>query len=154
MGEMCHERWPRGSGYRSGRGLAGGAGVLAALALATGCAVGPDYTRPEPALPDAWHIDLTRGLAAGDADLQRWGTTLEDPELDSLVERASAANLDLRQADAAKAHGEIPATPVLYITQLLGLALGLSPRELGVDALTVSADSVLSTAGIATGGTS
>ena len=52
-------------------------------------------------------------------------------------------NLDLRQADAAKAHGDLPATPVLYITQLLGLALGLSREELGLKALTVSADSLL-----------
>jgi heterodisulfide reductase subunit B2 len=48
-------------------------------------------------------------------------------------------NLDLRQADAAKAGGFIPPTPVMYITQLLGLALGLSSEELGLDALTVSA---------------
>jgi heterodisulfide reductase subunit B len=41
-------------------------------------------------------------------------------------------NLDMRQTDATKAHGEIPQTPVLYITQLLGLALGLSFKELGV----------------------
>jgi heterodisulfide reductase subunit B len=51
-------------------------------------------------------------------------------------------NLDLRQADA-KLHGEIPATPVLYVTQLLGLALGLSPDELGIEALAVSADGLL-----------
>jgi heterodisulfide reductase subunit B len=49
-------------------------------------------------------------------------------------------NLDLRQADAADAHGAIPETPVLYVTQLLGLALGLSRKELGLDALTIRAD--------------
>ena len=52
-------------------------------------------------------------------------------------------NLDLRQADAAKAHGDLPPTPVLYITQLLGLALGLSREELGIKALSVGADSLL-----------
>lgn len=52
-------------------------------------------------------------------------------------------NLDLRQADASKAHGELPATPVLYVTQLLGLALGLSSKELGLRALTVSAERLL-----------
>lgn len=55
-------------------------------------------------------------------------------------------NLDLRQADAAAAHGELPATPVLYITQLLGRALGLCDEELGLGALTVSATSLLPTA--------
>jgi len=53
-------------------------------------------------------------------------------------------NLDLRQADARRAHGDLPEMPVLYITQLLGLALGISPDELGLNALTVSADALLS----------
>ena len=53
------------------------------------------------------------------------------------------SNLDLRQADAAKAHGPLPETPVLYITQLLGLALGLSNKDVGLEALTVSAEPLL-----------
>jgi len=52
-------------------------------------------------------------------------------------------NLDLRQQDAAKAHGDLPPTPVLYITQLLGLALGLPTNDLGLGALTVRADELL-----------
>jgi heterodisulfide reductase subunit B len=55
-------------------------------------------------------------------------------------------NLDLRQADAAKAHGALPETPALYITQLLGLALGLSAEDVGMSALSVSADSLLTPA--------
>ena len=53
-------------------------------------------------------------------------------------------NLDLRQSDAAKSGDDIPATPVLYITQLLGLALGIPAKDLGLDALSISADSLLS----------
>ena len=53
-------------------------------------------------------------------------------------------NLDLRQADARRAHGDFPATPVPYVTQLLGIALGLAPEDLGLEALTVSADALLS----------
>ena len=52
-------------------------------------------------------------------------------------------NLDLRQSDARKAHGDLPETPVLYVTQLLGLALGLSDQQLGIGALTVGAAAVL-----------
>jgi heterodisulfide reductase subunit B len=67
-------------------------------------------------------------------------------------------NLDLRQADATRAHGEIAETPVLFITQLLGLALGLSSKELGIEALAVSAASLLGEGGVdeavATGSTS
>jgi heterodisulfide reductase subunit B len=53
-------------------------------------------------------------------------------------------NLDLRQSDAAKTGDDIPATPVLYVTQLLGLALGIPAKDLGLDALSVSADTLLS----------
>jgi heterodisulfide reductase subunit B len=59
-------------------------------------------------------------------------------------------NLDLRQADARKAHGPLPQTPVLYITQLLGLALGLSAAELGLKALSVPVDALLAGKGEAT----
>ena len=48
-------------------------------------------------------------------------------------------NLDFRQAEAKQGRGDLPDIPVLYITQLLGLALGLQPGALGLDALTVSA---------------
>jgi heterodisulfide reductase subunit B len=44
-------------------------------------------------------------------------------------------NLDLRQPEAVEAHGRLPETPIPYLTQLIGLALGLSPDALGLDAL-------------------
>jgi heterodisulfide reductase subunit B len=62
-------------------------------------------------------------------------------------------NLDLRQADAAKAHGPMAATPVLYVTQLVGLALGLQPKTVGLEALTISADSLLADTGVAAAAT-
>ncbi len=52
-------------------------------------------------------------------------------------------NLDLRQADIHKAYGDIPQIPALYVTQLLGLALGLAPDALGLDALSISPASAL-----------
>jgi len=53
------------------------------------------------------------------------------------------ASLDLRQADMEKLLGKKYDMPVLYITQLLGMALGISPRELGFDRLIVSPSAVL-----------
>jgi len=52
-------------------------------------------------------------------------------------------NLDLRQSDAAKAHGPLKDMPILYITQLLGIALGLPAGELGLNALVVSPKALL-----------
>jgi len=34
--------------------------------------------------------------------------------------------------------------PVLYFSQIMGLTYGYSPKELGIDKLTVNADSVIS----------
>ncbi len=53
------------------------------------------------------------------------------------------ASLDLRQADMAKLLGKHYRMPVLYITQLLGLALGIASRELGLEKLCVNPTAVL-----------
>jgi NodT family efflux transporter outer membrane factor (OMF) lipoprotein len=74
--------------------------LASSLLMLAGCAVGPDYVPPDPEAPDAWHVRLTRGLAEGQADFRTWWTVLEDPQLTTLVGRASEGNLDLRQAVA------------------------------------------------------
>ena len=52
-------------------------------------------------------------------------------------------NLDLRQQDIEKQTGRRHDLPIIYITQLLGLALGSAPEELGLDKLFVPAGKVL-----------
>lgn len=42
------------------------------------------------------------------------------------------SNLDMRRPDINKAIGETIKTPVLYVTQAIGLAAGISPKELGL----------------------
>jgi heterodisulfide reductase subunit B len=48
------------------------------------------------------------------------------------------SNLDLRQAAINERYREQFALPVLYFTQLVGLALGLRVKELGLGRLMVS----------------
>jgi NodT family efflux transporter outer membrane factor (OMF) lipoprotein len=76
---------------------------LLAPALLAGCAVGPDYHRPEVAAPAAFMG--TPAVAARDAagpaqDDARWWAGFGDPLLTSLVEKALAQNLDIAQAVA------------------------------------------------------
>ena len=46
-------------------------------------------------------------------------------------------NLDMRQKDIEKKFGDTYGLPIFYFTQMLGLALGLSPKELGLKSLIV-----------------
>ncbi|UCG15001.1 MAG: efflux transporter outer membrane subunit [Deltaproteobacteria bacterium] len=77
--------------------------VLLALLLAGCVTVGPDYLPPEISPPDKWNADLKDGLSSESADpqtLASWWTTLDDPTLTNLIERAIEGNLDLKEARA------------------------------------------------------
>src|SRR5687767_8644280 len=85
-------------------------------AVAAGCTVGPNYRAPtvdmplawvgptmQPALASAGTTQPTTAPSAATtqpANLSRWWTTFDDPQLDSLIDRAVESNLDLRQAQA------------------------------------------------------
>jgi NodT family efflux transporter outer membrane factor (OMF) lipoprotein len=76
---------------------------LTAIGL-TGCmTVGPNYTPPETPAADQWHSPLAGGLQAGPSSpqiLAQWWSTLNDPILTTLMERAVAGNLSLKEAQA------------------------------------------------------
>jgi NodT family efflux transporter outer membrane factor (OMF) lipoprotein len=83
---------------------AAAASVLLALAL-SGCIVGPKYHKPRLATPPAWgglegRSDLAplSRTTSDEADLSRWWSAFNDPELDRLVARALAGNLNLKVA--------------------------------------------------------
>lgn len=56
-------------------------------------------------------------------------------------------NLDMRQLDIEKQMGKRYNMPIVYVTQLLGLCLGISPDKLGFSKLMVSASTVIAAAG-------
>lgn len=67
--------------------------------LLPGCAVGPDYVRPDVAVPSAWSETKTPKAVSAKTYAQ-WWQTFNDPVLDRLMRDAVAANLDLQQAAA------------------------------------------------------
>jgi len=79
--------------------------LLLPLTLQFACrSVGPDYKKPTIPAPPNWSSDLSGGLQAAAIDddaLARWWTTLNDPTLESLIERAVRGNLDVRRAAVA-----------------------------------------------------
>ncbi|HEX5397908.1 MAG TPA: efflux transporter outer membrane subunit [Verrucomicrobiae bacterium] len=70
------------------------------LALLTGCAVGPNYKRPNVSAPTSWASTLADGETNNPANLAAWWENFHDPELDSLISRAVQSNLVLRVAEA------------------------------------------------------
>jgi outer membrane protein, multidrug efflux system len=89
----------------TGRSKMGLQAAFAALVVLTlfGCAVGPDYVRPKIPVSEAWHSPV-KGEGAekkeGAGDVSTWWTTLDDPELSNLIDRAVAGSLDLKKARA------------------------------------------------------
>lgn len=79
------------------------ASALMTALLLGGCAVGPDYTAPDLQSPAQWRTEDASGLVQtqnATQQLSEWWKVLEDPQLDSLMERAVAGNLDLKEARA------------------------------------------------------
>jgi multidrug efflux system outer membrane protein len=95
-------------GGKPNRGILRLGSALAALCLTAvvGCAVGPDYRRPETQVPKTW--DGQKVVTGAEASktktepvaLVEWWHAFHDPTLSSLVEMAIRSNLDLRQAEA------------------------------------------------------
>jgi NodT family efflux transporter outer membrane factor (OMF) lipoprotein len=67
-----------------------------AATLIAGCAVGPNYHRPQIALPEHYAAQPQTDGAVN--DLASWWHALQDPELDSLLDRAITANPDVEIA--------------------------------------------------------
>ncbi|HSY97317.1 MAG TPA: efflux transporter outer membrane subunit, partial [Steroidobacteraceae bacterium] len=78
------------------------ASLWAAVAVAAGCAVGPDYHKPAADVPPAWQPEAPwREAAPNDAALKGdWWRLFQDDALNPLVDRALAGNQNLRVAAA------------------------------------------------------
>ena len=71
--------------------------ATAAAALLAGCAVGPDYVKPQVSTPPEWRIDYPQ---AADIANPRWWDQFGDPVLTGLIEEALRANRDVEIAAA------------------------------------------------------
>lgn len=70
--------------------------VASGVLLAAGCMVGPDYHAPRYPVPKAW-----AGVAASPpVAITNWWTKFNDAQLNTLIARAIATNLDLKIAES------------------------------------------------------
>jgi NodT family efflux transporter outer membrane factor (OMF) lipoprotein len=73
--------------------------ALLGLILLSGCAplAGPDYQRPEAPSKAAWSNQEAAPPVSAQATIQPdWWTGFEDPDLDHLIDRAIAGNIDIQ----------------------------------------------------------
>lgn len=71
--------------------------LLLAVLLLPGCAVGPDYIKPDQEVPSGW-IDPSKASPSDPAALASWWESFGDPVLTGLVARGMSSNLDLEIA--------------------------------------------------------
>lgn len=90
--------------------------VISAIALAvlSGCAVGPDYIRPQAPEMKEWIEKEDPRIKSEQADLAAWWKRFNDPVLDTLIDTAFRQNLSLR----------IAGIRILEARAQLGIAVG------------------------------
>ena len=78
-----------------------GAAVLA-IALFGGCAVGPDYERPDAEVPQAYKEDgaWKQAQPQDEASRGRWWEIFKDPQLDALLEQVEISNQNVLASEA------------------------------------------------------
>lgn len=65
--------------------------------LLSACAVGPNYRRPQTSVPPQWTAPATTGTRPGVEPVNdEWWKSFNDFELQSLIQRAAAANYDVK----------------------------------------------------------
>ncbi len=76
-------------------------GITTAVVMLAGCTVGPNYKRPQVAVPENFRAPdpLPESQGASLADL-KWFEVYRDPQLDNLIKVALVQNYDLRDAVA------------------------------------------------------
>ena len=76
--------------------------ALAIVVMLGGCAVGPDYRRPDAAVPAAykeageWKVAQPRD----DASRGKWWEVFGDPQLNALIEQVEISNQNVLAAEA------------------------------------------------------
>ena len=94
--------------------------VIGLALLLSGCAVGPDYVKPEAPQPQKWLEEEDPLIKSESADFGQWWTVFNDPDLNTLIDKASQQNLSLR----------IAGIRILEARAQLGIAIGdLYPQK-------------------------
>ncbi|USD36592.1 efflux transporter outer membrane subunit [Ferrimonas sp. SCSIO 43195] len=122
--------------------------LLLALIM-SGCALGPDYQRPQLDLPAQYH-DNTDTVSTTHLGQQSWRQYYRDPNLQRLIEQALAQNLDL-QSTASKlraARSQVTVTDAALYPELSLSASGERSVDSGLTSTDPDIEDTLYLAGV------
>jgi len=111
------------------------------LVLVAGCAsipsVGPDYHPPQTAVSTNWSEPQLGGTTNSPVQIVEWWKTFNDPELNSLVERAVKANYNLRLAVGRLQESRATVSGAKWdFTPTVGSSAGLTRSRISKNAIT------------------
>jgi NodT family efflux transporter outer membrane factor (OMF) lipoprotein len=111
---MCSHNDAKQTMYRGPLAIAGVVLLLSMVLVLSGCAVGPDYSKPETKVNENWSEKSDQRVATQSAVNSEWWKTFNDPVLDQLVQMAYQQNLSL----------QIAGLRILEARARLGIAVG------------------------------
>jgi len=88
--------------------------LVGAVAILTGCAVGPHYAKPVVKVNDSWSVTSGPQVSAQPAADSAWWKTFNDPALEQLIQLACSQNLPLQVAGLR----------IMEARAVLGIAVG------------------------------
>src|SRR5262249_32578260 len=88
--------------------------LVGAVAMLTGCAVGPHYAKPVVKVNDSWSVTSGPQISAQPAADSAWWKTFNDPTLERLIQLAYSQNLPLQVAGLR----------IMEARAVLGIAVG------------------------------
>ncbi|MGI9249394.1 MAG: efflux transporter outer membrane subunit [Woeseiaceae bacterium] len=127
-------------------------GSMAAALMLVGCAVGPDFEKPEVPTPEGWLETAEAQLPTDASDQRDWWRSFNDPALEALIQRAFEENqaLEIAGLRVYEAHAQLGFARGTLYPQIMSARLSADDIELSENAEPVSYLPPLTQAGVDT----
>jgi NodT family efflux transporter outer membrane factor (OMF) lipoprotein len=113
---------------------------VAAALMVSGCAVGPDFEKPDAPTPEGWLESAEAGVSTDASDHRDWWKSFNDPALEALIQRAFDENqaLEIAGLRVYEAHAQLGFAKGTLYPQVMSARLSADDIELSENAEPVS----------------
>ena len=95
---MCSHKNTKQTIFRATLAIAGAVLLLSTMLAFSGCAVGPNFVKPEAKVNENWNEKGDSRVATQTAVNSQWWSSFNDPTLDQLIQLSYQQNLPLQIA--------------------------------------------------------